>query len=179
MRLVRTIIVAAVVLSAVTGTASAEYFVIDSYDLDIEVSSANRFFITETIDVTFSKPRHGIYRDIPARYYDRPVLIENISVPDQTFITQNNGQELRIRIGDADAYVDGRQRYVVSYEYQISKDPFDDRDELYFNLIGDGWDTTIDRVPVLVPLGAGQGDHHGSGVRSAGEPDTRRNRVRR
>jgi hypothetical protein len=44
--------------------ASAEYLVIDSYGMDVTVLENNRYEIIETIDVTFSEQRHGIFRTI-------------------------------------------------------------------------------------------------------------------
>lgn len=140
-------------LSAGAGVF-AEAFVIDSYHIDVEVTLENAYLITETIDVTFSQDRHGIYRDIPNRYYDHPVMIENVDVEDHQFALIRQSGYLRVRIGDPDVYVNGEQRYVISYRYQVSKDPFEDRDELYFNLIGDRWETTIDGVSFEIRMPA-------------------------
>ncbi|MCB0587288.1 MAG: DUF2207 domain-containing protein, partial [Phaeodactylibacter sp.] len=48
--------------------ALAEYFVIDKFDISIRIDESGYFEVTEAIDVTFSEPRHGIYRIIPYRY---------------------------------------------------------------------------------------------------------------
>lgn len=148
----RKLVVLVTLLFVVTIPAFCEFFVIDSYHIEIDVSRANRYEIVETIEVSYSEPRHGIYRDIPNRYYEKPVLIENIEVPGHTFALMRQSGNLRIRIGDAEEYVEGTQRYIIRYDYQVSNDPYNDMDEFYFNLIGDAWETTIDGVTFTISM---------------------------
>ena len=46
----------------------------------------------------------------------------------------------------------GKQRYVIKYNYNIGKDPLKDKDELYFNIIGTEWDTTISNVTFKITM---------------------------
>jgi len=49
---------------------SAQYFTIKKYHSDIMIHSNSSFVVKETIEVTFERPRHGIYREIPFKYRD-------------------------------------------------------------------------------------------------------------
>jgi hypothetical protein len=88
----------------------------------------------------------------PDKYYDRSVLIENIEVDDHRFLVTDEPGYVEIRIGDPNAYVDGKQRYVIRYDYDVGKDPFDDMDELYFNLIGTEWPVPISKVDFTIRM---------------------------
>ena len=58
-------------LTLLCGTTFAESFVIDNYMVDMTIKDNGSLAITETIDVQFSEPRHGIERLLPQRYsYD-------------------------------------------------------------------------------------------------------------
>ena len=50
----------------------------DAFNVDITTDADHTFHVTEEIQVDFSAPRHGIYRDIPmgSRYYG----IQNVRV---------------------------------------------------------------------------------------------------
>ena len=136
-----------------------EAFVIDEYSVNVVVGENNVYLVTEDLDVTYSEPRHGLFRDIPARYTQpstgktRNILIKNIQVPGHPFKVENKRSSLNIRIGDADTYVEGRQHYQISYTLNIGNDNISEYDELYLNLIGTQWDTLINqaRFEVVFP----------------------------
>ena len=125
---------------------SAENFYIERYDIDVNVLENRVYEITEEIDMYFTSPSHGFYRDIPVRYdtgYE--AIVSGISV-NERFEKEENGDFLSLKIGDADRLVKGRQHYTVKYSYDIGADVYPDYDEFYFNLIGDGWNCDIDEV---------------------------------
>ena len=43
-------------------------FVINNYDVVIDVNEKGVYTITETLDVKFTRESHGIYLNIPTRY---------------------------------------------------------------------------------------------------------------
>ena len=57
-----------------------------------------------------------------------------------------------IKIGDANKTLTGRHTYTIRYTYNIGKDPLKNADELYFNLIGEEWDTTIDNISFNIKM---------------------------
>ena len=56
------------------------------------------------------------------------------------------------RSGMPDATVTGDKHYTISYDYVLGQDVADGYDELYFNIIGDGWDTYIDFVSFTITM---------------------------
>ncbi len=139
-------------LSASLNLAADEYFIIDHYQVDIDVMENNVYNITEIIDVTFQTQRHGIYREIPLRFDDMPVFISNISVPGHETSIEKNRDYVNIRIGSADAYVNGKVTYSISYTYDVGADKLSDMDEFYHNIIGDQWDTPIASVNFRIKM---------------------------
>jgi uncharacterized membrane protein len=153
-------------------THAQEFFTIKRYDVSIQVNKDASLDIEESIYVNFTSERHGIYRSIPYRYQlqslpegtekaDRQlvsggstsIIIENLRVVngwDYKVSTQGSYKE--IRIGSADKFVTGAQEYVIRYRVLNAINFFKDFSELYFNIIGDKWSTTIDSVNFSVTL---------------------------
>lgn len=127
--------------------------------------------ITETIDVKFTESRHGILRMIPYKYAlttlpagtekaDRQLesngyaqtIIEDINVPGYKFSVNNQNGYKQIKIGSKDIYVEGGQQYIIHYRMLNAINFFKDHSELYLNIIGDQWNTTIDSVSFTIQL---------------------------
>ncbi len=138
-----------------TNSFFSEYdYVIDAYDVNIVVNENNSFDITETITAYFNVPKHGIYRKIPLNNKivrldgtssKNRAKISNLTV-NTTYETSKSNGVYNIQIGDADKTVTGSQTYVIKYNYNIGKDPIKNYDELYYNIIGDEWDTVIGNI---------------------------------
>jgi Predicted membrane protein (DUF2207) C-terminal domain/Predicted membrane protein (DUF2207) N-terminal domain len=148
--------------------ARAEYFTIESFHADIVVHPDSSFSVTETIGTAFTRRRHGIYRDIPFRYTDEfgkktTAPIRVVSVVDQfgkkrPHKVTRAGDAVRIRIGRNDSFVDGRQVYVITYIVQNAILFLDTHDELYWNVTGNDWDTTIRSASSTVTVESGRRD---------------------
>ena len=115
---------------------------------------------TEDLRVDFSAlERHGIFRDVPVEYAyndesNRRIGITQISVTDGSapvpFELNDDGPNLRIKIGDPDRFVSGEQRYVISYTINDGLNPFGDHDELYWNVTGNDWAVPIESASAIV-----------------------------
>lgn len=136
-------------------------YYIKHYNVDIEVRENNSYLITETIDAYFDAGanKHGIIRNIPLKnniYREdgstgvTKANISNINVEGADFLTSEEGNNLSIRIGSRDIVVEGDVTYKISYIYSIGRDILKDKDEFYFNIIGDEWDTDINSVDFTV-----------------------------
>jgi uncharacterized membrane protein YgcG len=151
-----------VLLILVQGIVFADdYYDITSFDVQIEVSEDNVYQITETLDVQFKQPRHGIYRTIPVMYYGYSHEISDIIVYDpgagisHPFEVSKMGPEVEIKIGDADVYVDGYQSYRIVYNYDAGDDLIEDYDEFYFNIIGTQWEALIEKATFSIEMPKG------------------------
>ena len=164
-------IIAVVLAFCIMITASdihAEYettgYSITAYDVDIYVTEGNILKVTEKIDTNFRSAKHGIIRSIPLTgSVSRSdgskgpfrAKISNIKVSDNYTKTTSftNGQKLvELKIGDADTTLRGNKSYTISYDYALGDDKVSDYDELYYNIIGTQWDTTISNVTFSIHM---------------------------
>ena len=118
-------------------------YVFESYHLDLDVSASNVYTIKESIVANFSVPRHGIFREIPVRFGKKRIKLENLESSDPIIEDSVSSSYITFRLGSADSTVIGRKPYAISYTYDMGGDDYADYDELYFNLVGTGWQSTI------------------------------------
>ena len=135
-------------------------YVIDKYDIDIVVNENNTFDITEKITAYFNVPKHGIFRTIPLRntitrlnktQSTNRVQITNVSVDNEYTTSKENGN-YKLKIGSPSYTVTEEQSYVIKYTYNLGKDPVKDYDELYYNIIGNEWDTVIGNITFTITM---------------------------
>src|SRR5437867_529042 len=149
-----------------TASAQDEGWVIRSFDVRYELQADGSFNVREDIAVDFGAlERHGIFRDMPVEYrYDdrnnRLIDVSDVSVTDGgaevPFETSDSRPNMRIKIGDPDRLLSGRQRYVITYRVYDGLNPFPDHDELFWNVTGNVWPVTIERASAtVVPPGPG------------------------
>jgi uncharacterized membrane protein YgcG len=156
---------------AIKCANAQEYFIIKRYDVVISVNQDASLDVVETINVHFTESRHGIIRFIPYKYQLQSLpaatekanrqlesggyahtIIENISVDGWKYDVSTQGDYKLIKIGSANQLVDGDQQYVIRYRLLNAINFFQDHSELYFNVIGNRWETTIDSVNFSVEL---------------------------
>lgn len=140
--------------------ASSYDYTINSYDVNMSVNENNTFDITENISAFFNVQKHGIYRNIPTLNNVKRTdgtestiraKITNLKVSDE-YSVSTSSNEKEIKIGNNDKTYTGKKDYVISYNYNIGKDKLKDKDELYFNLIGPNWDTTISNFTFKITM---------------------------
>lgn len=131
-----------------------------AYNVDINVNENNSFDITEHISTYFNEQRHGIFRTIPTRNqvkrtdgtsHSVKAKIKNIKASENCDVSIENGNYV-LQIGDADTYVEGEHDYTIKYTYMLGEDQNNGFDELYYNIIGDGWDTYIQNVTFKITM---------------------------
>ena len=144
----------------ITNVNAQEAFVIDSFNIDVKVNENYSLDVTEEINVNFSEYRHGIYRDIPTSgtlvrqdgtSSNFRARVKNVEVNEE-FESSSEGNGIRIKIGDPDRTITGQKTYRISYTYYMGKDQLDNFDEFYYNLIGEGWDTTISNIKFSIVM---------------------------
>jgi len=140
---------------------------IRSFDSRIVIRPDGGLDVTETISVVSQgiAIKHGIYRDFPTRYRDRRG--NTVTVPFQVrgvlrdgrpegWHTQDLERGVRVYFGRADTVLPpGEYTYALSYHTDRQIGFFEDYDELYWNVTGNGWDFTIDRAQLTVDLPTG------------------------
>ena len=126
----------------------------------LEVEADGDLVVQETITYDFgSEERHGILRDVPVRLrydgtHDRRYPISDVSVSSETapdsVSLEDVGNDLRMRVGDADRTITGAHTYVLRYRVEGALNRFDDHVELYWNVTGDDWPVSIGSTSVTV-----------------------------
>ncbi len=126
-------------------------YVIDKYNVDVMISKENIYSIEENISVNFLEPRRGIIRVIPTFFDGRDIPIDNVRATKPASLSTENFQS-SIRIGDENTYLEGKKNYFIQFDQDMGWDGIDEYDEVYFNIIGNDWDTTINRVNFSITL---------------------------
>jgi uncharacterized membrane protein len=144
----------------ISQSANAE--VIDSFDAEVKINSDASFGVSEKIQYDFGiAQKHGIFRNIPIKYQARGgnynLRISDISVKDEqgnnyNFTTSYPGNDVEIKIGDADKLVSGQKMYVINYVIGRAINYFDTQDEVYWNATGTSWPVAIKKATVKISL---------------------------
>lgn len=149
-----------VVYTNTTRTEVIYRYTIEAYDVLIDVKENNVLEITESIKANFKEPRHGIIRKIPLRntvkrndgsVTKNSVRLTDLSVSEEYEVSNDSGYRV-IKIGEENQTITGIHDYVIRYSYNLGKDSSKDFDELYFNIIGDEWDTEINNVTFTINM---------------------------
>jgi len=77
--------------------------------------------------------------------------VTNVSVDNEYTISRKNGN-YKLQIGSANRTLTGEQKYVIKYTYNLGKDPAKNYDELYYNIIGNEWDTVIGNITFSITM---------------------------
>jgi len=137
-----------------------------NYHSNILVHADGSLTVTETIRVRAEgvNIRRGIYRDFPTRYKDRhgnnyevgmDVLDVQRDGTPEPFHTEKRTNGIRIYIGSSDHML---SKDVYEYRLRFSTNRqlgfFDDYDELYWNVTGNGWVFPINHASARIELPA-------------------------
>ncbi len=135
-------------------------YTLNGYDINIIVNENNTLNITEKISAYFNVEKHGIFRKIPLKnkitrldgtISKNRAKISEIKVSDSYSVSTNSEYKI-IKIGDANYTLTGQNNYEISYLYNLGRDTGKEYDELYFNLIGDEWDTSISNITFTITM---------------------------
>lgn len=135
---------------------------VSSFNAIIWVQKDASIKVEELIGYDFgAAEKHGIYRSIPIKYKARggnfKLRLSDISVtdgPDQpvNFTTSYPGDNIEIKIGEADRTVTGTKFYKIKYTIRRAVNYFSDHDELYWNATGNGWQVPIKMAQAKIVL---------------------------
>ncbi|PPJ47584.1 DUF2207 domain-containing protein [Rhizobium sp. KAs_5_22] len=157
------LLTAVLVLLAAAGQAIAAE-VIRDYHADIALAPDATLSVTETITVRAEGQdiKRGIFRDFPLYAEDADgrrikvdfdlVSVERDGEPED-YHTESISGGIRIYAGSADVFLDpGDYTYTITYTTGRQIRYFDDHDELYWNVTGNGWQFPILKASANVIL---------------------------
>ena len=162
MRLLLLAAISFLILLVPTKAYAQENWIIEKFNADINILEDGKVSIGETINVDFgSLQKHGIFRDIPFIYSTQDgdkrytkinvvsVMANGFQVP---YETSSSGDYIRIKIGDPDKTVSGRQVYEIEYLASGVLNSFESYDELYWNVTGSAWPVPMLEAGATVTL---------------------------
>ncbi|MBN9645502.1 DUF2207 domain-containing protein [Terrisporobacter glycolicus] len=123
--------------------AEDDGYYIKKMDVNVDVNDKREFKITETIDVYFNEERHGIIRSIPISTRLEDYNIKDVSVEGAPYEVEDSF-DMKIRIGDEDETISGDKTYKITYTIVNYNEEKPEGDYIYFNVLGDQWDTKIE-----------------------------------
>jgi uncharacterized membrane protein YgcG len=130
------------------------------FNSHIQIHPDSSMTVTETITYETGVRRHGIVREFPTTYRDargntitvgfKVLEVLRDQNPEPYHIkTVTNGE--KVYIGKKDHYLSpGVYTYVIKYRTDRQLGFFEDHDELYWNVTGNGWDLPILAAEALI-----------------------------
>ena len=125
-----------------------------SFESNVRAEKDASLDVDETIVYDFEgAQRHGIFRDIPTVYrrnagtYSLRYEVQSVgnkSGGARPYALERNGDDLRIRIGDANTLVSGVQVYRIKMKFWRAVNWFDGAPEVYWNATGNQWPVPIE-----------------------------------
>lgn len=154
--------VTAAIMLCMPTAARAES--ITSTNADVVITRQGQADFTETINYFFTKPRRGIFRDIPVTtvlpdrttlnyvFQSNGVTRDGNSEPTEQ---SDNGAYQRLKIGNPSLTLDGQHEYVIRYTLSpvVRRDP--QGDYITINLHGTRWEVGANKVSGSVTLPSG------------------------
>lgn len=157
-------IVAAVTLGGTRlAKASVDDFSITNFSADYYLSrneiKTSALDVSEKIDVQFPNydQNHGILRAIPKSYQGHTISLKVNSVKNSNrnslnYTTYTQNDNLVLKIGNPDQYVQGMQTYVINYSMRNVADFLGDHEELYWDVNGDQWAQAVGLVNAKIHI---------------------------
>lgn len=160
--------VIALVLSLISAFSTTEKidqtsaYSVSSYEINAVVKENNSIEIDEIIDVKFNFQSHGIFRYIPlyetvkfnqdGKLYSKNYKVQvevNKSKTDK-FESYVENDSYVIQLGDPNSFANENSTYHINYTISLGDDKISDFDQLYYNFIGTGWDTTLSNISINI-----------------------------
>lgn len=157
------LIFAVIVLSTSSNAVTLTEKIYD-YTSEIYIEEDASMIVEETIQVYSAgiNIQKGIYRDFPTKYKDKNNNNYNVDFEvlevlkdgkKEPYRTENQRNGVRVYIGDSNKTLrQGYYTYTIKYKTDRQIGYFDDHDELYWNVTGNGWSFAIDNVTAIVHL---------------------------
>lgn len=137
-----------------------------SFDSQIRIGAKGELTVLETIHVQVEgqQIKRGILRDFPTDYQDR--YGRKVTVPFEVLSVRRDGQAenyslsrqkngVSVRIGNASVMLPrGPHVYEIAYRTDFQVGFFEQHDELYWNVNGNGWTFAMDEISAEVSLPA-------------------------
>lgn len=136
----------------------------EKFRSDLIVRADGVVEVRETIVAEFLTDRHGIFRYIPVEGLDDRGKRYRLDIglngvwrdgEPERVETSRKGDQLVWKIGKAETTLRGTHEYAIEYEVRGAIGRFQDFDEIYWNVTGEGWDAALPNVAATVAVPEG------------------------
>jgi len=133
-------------------SAQTETDWINKFSSEIKINKDSSVSIREIIDYETVIEKHGIYRYVPVQYqrgkWSYIARISEVKIEDETgkavsYTDYKEGGNRVFKIGEADRTFVGKRTYVLEYRVENALKQFEEYDELYWDITGEGWKIPI------------------------------------
>lgn len=158
----------AVIVITVFATPAPAYaygtYDTESFDVTMDVYEDNTIKVTEVIKIDAYASMHGIYRYVPLKgtaymqsgdetlEINRAMKIKDIDVEGYEYETYTENGNCVIKIGSGNYTISGPQEYVITYTCVLYDDGMPEMDFFYYNVIPQGWETSIPTATVTINM---------------------------
>lgn len=120
------------------------------FDVDVQIEENHVMHVTETIEVDFGVPKHGIYRYVPfdSKFYK----VENLMSQNDFYEVWEENGKMVLQIGDADETIMGKHTYTITYDLVCYEDDTPTADYLSLDLLPPEWETPIHGANMTIHL---------------------------
>ncbi|MDO8269042.1 MAG: DUF2207 domain-containing protein [Candidatus Levybacteria bacterium] len=134
---------------------------VEKFASEIRINTDGTIDVKETIVYFFENERHGIFRNIPFTKHDGTTRYDLAykfqSITDERgkkykYEKSKEGEQWVLKIGDPDKTISGTHTYILAYTVRGALGYFEDHDELYWNVTGNGWNVPIKNASVVFTL---------------------------
>ena len=126
---------------------------IQNFNSQIIINKDRSIQVEDSIAYDFGNlERHGIYRTIPLKGINIQGDIQTLQNGSSATQEIGRGGAITIKIGDADIYVTGLNKYSINYKVRDVIEKLKDRDELYWQITGTEWEVPIEQASATIIL---------------------------
>lgn len=160
-------VLAVLSVAAVFAKEAPSGYYIQSYWVSMTIHEDNTYTVMETLDVYYTEPSHGFFRDIPNNVWIKrdiseaqdgsetamkhyPVEMEDVEVQGYEFAYDEYEGNHELKIGSRDIYVEGLHRYNINYTLKIPADRVPQSDIFFYSVLGTGWDCDVDTFRFMI-----------------------------
>jgi len=152
--------IAVILIFFLAPTSALAQEKINSFDTVITAHQDGSMTVVENISYDFgSNDRHGIFRDIPlvSRVGDlyRVIKLEFDEISrdnaHEKYQINSGAQQTQVKIGDPDKTISWVHNYTIIYKVLNGiGSNYEDHDEIYWNVTGNGWEVPIEKASVII-----------------------------
>ncbi len=128
---------------------------VNSFDVEMTITSERTVSVTERIQVRFNEDMHGFQRYIPTYGAEEMYRITNVEASGAEALIEEYTDEVYIRLGSEDETVRGLVDYVIEYDIEYFNDITQNGDRIYQNIFPHDLENYVRNASAVIHLPEG------------------------